>query len=57
MEKEQFAMSIEVYEIVLPVAALCWGIGVTLYTRWEGNRLDRKRSVGQAGSSECHCCE
>ncbi len=37
-------MSIEVYEIVLPIAALVWGIGVTLYTHWEGNRLERQHS-------------
>ncbi len=44
-------MSIEVYEIVMPIGVLCWAVGMTLYTRWEGNRLERKHSkkLGKSG--------
>ncbi len=56
MEKELFAMSIEVYEIVMPIGVLCWAIGMTLYTCWEGNRLERKHSKKPRASGVCPCC-
>ncbi len=49
-------MSIEVYEIVLPIAALFWGIGMTLYTCWEGGRLERKHSKKPGAHGVCPCC-
>lgn len=49
-------MSIEVYEIVMPIGVLCWAIGMTLYTRWEGNRLERKHSKKPGASGVCPCC-
>ena len=56
MEKDLLAMSIEVYEIVMPIAVLCWAIGMTLYTRWEGNRLELKHSKKPGASGVCPCC-